>query len=424
MNKLKDKFNKLKNNQDGKVLISNFSYLSLLQIAGYVFPLITIPYLARVIGVDSFGKIAFASAVILWFKTLTDWGFNFTATRDVAKNRDDLNKVSEIFSNVLWAKSLLTIVSFICLLLAIFLIPQFNENKAVLLLTFLLIPGKILFPDWFFQAIERMKYITILNIISKLIFTISIFIFIKQKSDYLLQPLLTSIGYIVVGIISLYILVFKKRIKIHKPNFNSIIATIKESTNVFLNNFVPNLYNSFSIMLLGFFGGSVSNGKLDAGTKFVDTSQQFMNVIGRTFFPYLSRKIDKHDLYVKLNVYLSLFISVVLFIVAPFIIKLFFTPEFYDAINILRLLSITIFFMSVRNAYGTHYLIIMGYEKKLWHLTLICSVIGFVLAFPLVMFYDFWGAAINIALVKALMAVTVIHTARKLKKQERKNEKI
>ncbi|MCF0207273.1 MAG: oligosaccharide flippase family protein, partial [Bacteroidales bacterium] len=100
---------------DSKVLAENFMYLSVLQVAGYIFPLITIPYLARVIGVEGYGKIAFAAGIITWVMTITDWGFNYTATRDVAKIRDDKQKVAEIFSNVLWAKLLLMLASLVVL---------------------------------------------------------------------------------------------------------------------------------------------------------------------------------------------------------------------------------------------------------------------------------------------------------------------
>src|SRR5699024_9279133 len=112
---LKDKFKKVKANKDARTLMANFGYLSALQIASYIFPLITIPYLARVIGVDSFGKIAFAAAIMTWLKTVTDWGFKFTATRDVARNRNNNEKVSLILSNTLWAQSFLMIISFIIL---------------------------------------------------------------------------------------------------------------------------------------------------------------------------------------------------------------------------------------------------------------------------------------------------------------------
>src|SRR5690625_6961121 len=103
---------------------------------------------------------------------------------------------------------------------------------------------------------------------------------------------------------------------------------------------MPNFYNSFSIMLLGFWGGSISNGKMDAGGKLVSVFQQFMGVLSRTFFPFLSRRIDKHQLYAELNFILSIIFTCILFFSAPFLIKLFFTPEFYDAISVLRIMSL------------------------------------------------------------------------------------
>src|SRR5690554_3233147 len=116
-------FNGLIKTTDGQVLAGNFAYLLMLQVANYVFPLITIPYLARVIGVEGFGKIAFAAAIILWLQTIADWGFNYTATRDVAKSRDDPERISEIFSNVLWARLFLMAVSFALLVMAISFVP-------------------------------------------------------------------------------------------------------------------------------------------------------------------------------------------------------------------------------------------------------------------------------------------------------------
>jgi len=177
--RIREKYNTLSNNQDYKSLVSNFSYLTLLQVAGYLFPLITIPYLSRVIGVEGIGRVAFGAAVITWFMSISTWGFNYTATREAARNRDDLNKLSEIFSNVFWARSALAFLCFIVLLGLIIVISSFRENKLVLLITFLTIPGNILFPEWLFQALERMKYITILSLISKLLFTLTIFIFNK-----------------------------------------------------------------------------------------------------------------------------------------------------------------------------------------------------------------------------------------------------
>lgn len=406
--------NRILSSKDGKTLFANLGYLSLLQIAGYIFPLITIPYLAKVIGVNGFGKIAFASSVIIWFQTISDWGFNHTATRDVAKNRNDIERVSDIFSSVFWARCLLMIVSFIILVFLIILIPKFREDSNVIFATFLMIPGYIMFPEWFFQAMERMKYITILNILSKALFTVAVFIFVKEKSDYILQPLFVSCGYILSGILAFYYIRRIWGIKLKKVPPATIFSAIRSSFDVFLNNIMPNLYNSFSTMLLGFVGGPSANGIYDAGCKFVNIAQQFMQVVSRTFFPFLSRKIEKHHLYVIINVFLAAVGSLLLFLLSPLLIKLFFTPEFISSIIIMKIMSISLFFLMLSDVYGTNYMIIQGKERKLRNITLICSLIGFAISFPLIHYFDYIGAALTVTITRGLLGFSSMFYAKRL----------
>lgn len=400
--------------KDGKILFANLGYLSLLQIAGYIFPLITIPYLAKVIGVEGFGKIAFASSIIIWFQTISDWGFNYTATRDVAKNRHDIERVSDIFSSVFWSRCLLMILSFIILLFLTVIIPKFREDASVIFATFLMIPGYIMFPEWFFQAMERMKYITILNILSKALFTVAVFIFVKEKTDYILQPLFVSCGYILSGILAFYYIRRIWGIKLKIISAEIIFSTIRRSFDVFLNNIMPNLYNSFSTMLLGFVGGPLSNGLYDAGCKFVNIAQQFMQVLSRTFFPFLSRKIEKHHIYVMINVFLAAVGSVMLYLFSPLLIGFFFTTEFAPAIKIMRIMSISLFFLMLSDVYGTNYMIIKGKEGKLRNVTLVCSLIGFCISYPLIYFFDYVGAALTVTVTRGLLGIGSMIYAKRL----------
>lgn len=418
INKIKKLHSRVRNSKDGKVLAGNFSYLMLMQFASYLFPLLTIPYLARVIGVDGFGKIAFAAAVIVWFKTITDWGFNYTATRDVAQNRECIERVSEIFSNVFWSRVFLMVVSFSILTISIILIPYFQKNKLILWLTFLMVPGHILFADWFFQAVERMKYITIFNLVSRAFFTLLVFVFINNEEDFVLQPLLLSSGYIVSGLISMYIIVWRWKVRLHAPRVGCVLITIKNSSDVFINNIMPNLYNSFSVVLLGFYGGSASNGLLDAGRKFVEIGQQFLMVISRVFFPFLSRKMNAHDLYAKLQIGLAVLFSLVAFTTAPWIINFFFTPDFYSAVPVLQIMSLSMVFLSLSNVYGTNYMIIKGYSSSLRNITSVVSLAGFVAAFPLIIFLDYIGAAITIAMTRGALGLAVCVKAKAIKKME------
>ena len=416
MGYISNQWNRIRKNRDAKTLAGNFMWLSLLQVAGYVFPLITLPYLARVIGVDGFGKIAFAMAVMVWIQTIADWGFNFTATRDVAQNREHPERVAQIFSDVLWARCLLMILSLVVLLLLIVCFETFRENWAVLLVSFLMIPGHILFPDWFFQAIERMKYITLLNLLMKVVFTVAVFLFIKEREDFLLQPLFTSLGYVISGIIALYVILVKWHYRLQRPNFKQAVSQIKSSTDVFINNLFPNLYNSFSTMLLGFWEGPVANGLLDAGSKFVNLVQQLILVVSRVFYPFLSRQIDKHQVYVRLNMIVAIVGSLLLFMMAPFLMQWFFTPEFEQAIPIMRLMSISLIFLALSNVYGTNYLIVVGRERELRNITMIASVVGFLIAFPLIYYWSYMGAATVITFTRVLMGVLVVIKAKQVKR--------
>lgn len=414
MLRLKGYIKRICNSKDARTVVTNFGYLSILQLLSYAFPFITMPYLARVLGVDGFGKIAFAGAIMIWFITIADWGFNFTATRDIANNKDNKQRVSEIFSSVLWARCLMMLLSLIILVILVVMIPKLRENALLLFITFLTVPGHILFPDWFFQALERMKYITLFNFLSKVLFTLAVFVFIREPSDYILQPLFTSLGFIVAGLISMYMIVCRWKIRIVALSFSDIIKTIKDSFDVFLNNLLPNLYNAFSTVLLGFFGGDASNGILDAGTKFVTIAQQLLLTLSRAFFPFLSRRGDKHYIFERINILLSSLISLFLFITAPLLIRIFFTPEFKDAVTVLRILSVSIFFLSLNNVYGTNYMILRGYEKQLRNITIISSLIGFTLSFPLVYFFTFKGAAITIVITRSIMGIATMLFVKRL----------
>jgi len=415
ISKIKELFARLNKSKDGKTLVGNFGYLSLLQIAGYAFPLITMPYLAKVIGASGYGKIAFASAIIVWAQTISEWGFTFTATRDIAQNRDDEDKVSQIFTDVFWARCLLALVSLIFIFLCICIIPSFYNDRAIILVTFLLVPGQIMFPDWFFQAVEKMKYITMFNLLLKMLFTVSIFIFVRKPEDYILQPLLLSLGYILCGFSSLWIIMVKWGYRLRAPNFGNSIIEIKKSFDVFLNNLMPNLYNSFSIMLLGNYCGNVANGIYDGGNKFVLVVNQLQSVLSRTFFPLLSRKIEKHDFFIKINLGIAAFFSVFLFLIAPYIVKIMLSEEFEQSVIVMRILSISIFFLALSNTYGTNYLIIKHHEKVLRNATFVASLFGMIIAFPMVYYYSYIGASLTILVSRMLLGILTWICARKYK---------
>ncbi len=412
---LLSKYKRLRSNKDARALTENFIALSLLKVAGYVFPLITLPYLARVIGVESFGELAFAASIIVYFETLTEFGFNYTATRDVAQNRDDLVFVSRVFSQVMVSKVVLMILSFGLLLIGIYTIPYLYNMRWLLFATFCYVPGHILFPEWFFQAMEKMKYITVMNLCSKLVFTVLVFVVIRKQSDYLYQPILIALGFLVSGIISLWVVYRKFGVRFIVPTPREIKGIIRKNWNMFLSLFLPNFYTNFSVILLKTYGGAAATGIYSSGSRFITLFEQISLMLSRTFYPFLARRIDKHNLYVKISGTISIAACLFLFFGADLLIKIFLTPEFAEAARVIRVMSLAPFFLFLMNTYGTNYLVLIGQEKVLKNIILWCSIGGFILSWLIVTRYSYLGISITIIAVWGIRGIVTWFYANRFK---------
>lgn len=401
---------------DGKALIENFASLGLVQFASNTLPLITLPYLTRVIGVEKFGALSMATAIIMYFQTFIDFGFDYTSTKEIAKNRENRVLISEIFGTTMAAKLVLLLIAFITLALLTMLVPYINDNRLLIWLTFLLLPGYYLFPTWFFQGMEKMKFLAVLNLISKLIFTILVFVVIKQETDYYYYPVLTALGLLLSGLAALYIIFRFFAVKVYIPSWRQILKAYNSSYDVFLNLLFPNFYNGLSTILLGAFHGEFFVGFFSAAKRFVTITQSMLQLFAKTFFPYLARNISKHGTYSKMVFILSLIVSVILFTFATPLIHLLFGRKFEDAILILRIMSFAPVFLQLMNAYGTNYLILVDKAKLLRQITMYSSVFGLIVTVLLTYKFKAVGASISIMATWCLRGVLSYYFAQNIKK--------
>jgi O-antigen/teichoic acid export membrane protein len=407
----------LVNRPNSKVLISNFISLSVLQVLNYLLPLITLPYLTRTIGAELFGVLAIAAAIIVYFQTFVDFGFDYTATREIANSQKDIASVSKIFWTVTFAKTILMVISFIVLAILMAVIPYLREHYLIIFLTFLLIPGRILFPEWFFQGMERMKYITILNVISKAIFTGLVFTVIREREDYIYQPILIASGYLVTGVISFFIINKYFGVRMYMPSFKEIKDSIAGSYNIFLNLILPSLYNNLSTLLLGYWWGSTQAGILDAAKKVIMLSDQALSVLSRAFFPYLAKNISKHKFYVMISLIISSVFMLIYFFGADFIVKILFSPEFFDSKKLIILLAISPILFSLMNSYGTNYLILVHKETILRNITLVSSLLGFLAAIIFIYKMGAIGAALTLNFARGLISGLCYYYSKKVRVQ-------
>jgi len=274
---------------DKKRMISNFFSLSILQFLNLVLPLITVPYVVRVIGIEKFGLVNYALSIIMYFTILVNFGLDLSVTPKIAINRDNSKFVSELFSVVMTIKIVLILLSFVTLLIALHLVPSLKKNFLLFFLTFGFVIGNGMLPSWFYQGMEKMKYLTMVNSSSRIFFTVLMLIMLKSKEDFILVAMFNSLGAIVGGVLAFF-LVFKLfNVTFIMPKLNRIKNEIKESFHFFLSRIAYNGSRYLGTTIIGSFFGNTLVGYYSIVEKLFYAFLSLGEVIFQTIYPYMSR---------------------------------------------------------------------------------------------------------------------------------------
>jgi polysaccharide transporter, PST family len=270
-------------------MIENLSALSLLQVFTYVLPLLTLPYLLKVLGVEKFGILAFAQAIVVFFNVFIDYGFGIFATREISINRDSKNKLIEIYSAVLTVKVSMLFLAFLFMNILVVSIDVLKNNWAIYNYTFLWAVGQAFFPVWYFQGIEKMKYITLVNVLARSVFTLLVFVVVKQEADYIYVPILNGVGFISGSLISVWVIRYRLNQKFNVQKVSTLYSYFNQSTQFFLSRFALTAYTSTSILALGFLLGPVAAGYYSVAEKFFAAIQGLFSPISQVLYPYVSK---------------------------------------------------------------------------------------------------------------------------------------
>lgn len=403
---------------DTKRLISNFLSLSSVQITNYILPLITVPYLVRVLGPEKFGLIAFSQAFISYFSLLTDYGFNLSATRTVSINRDNKDKISEIFFSVLFIKAMLTIISFSILCIIVFGVNKFREEWLIYIFTFGIVFGNILFPAWFLRGIERMRELSILNILSKLIFTVSVYAFIHSKDDYLLVALINSFGFIFAGLLGMWLVIVKIGIKIRKPSLAEIKYQLIDGWHIFVSTIAMSFYTTSNTFILGVFTNNTIVGYYSAGEKITRAVQGLISPLSQTIFPHVSkltlesRKVALEFIrkIVKLVGIVALGFSLILLIFAHQISNIVFGSQFKKSIAVIQILSLLPFIGGLSNIFGIQVMLNFGMKQAFTRILIAASFINIFMALFLVVPFEHIGISFSLLVTEIFITITIFHT--------------
>lgn len=366
------KIKNIANTNEKKTILNNFLSLSTLQVVTYLLPLITLPYLIRVLGVEKYGLVMFAQSFVLFFNIIVDYGFNLSATKEISINRENKKMVDEVFSSVMSIKIILLLFSLVVLCLIVLNYPKFTQNKEVFFASFLWVIGQALFPIWYFQGIEKMKYITIVNVIAKSLFTITIFIFIREKSDYILVPILNGLGLVFSGILSMLFIFFHFKQQFYFNKIN-LLKHLKAGFHVFVSSSAYVLLVNSPLFFIGLWLGDTMAGIYSAFDKIVNAGKNLFIVVAQVLFPYMSRLYSEDKVKYK-KIYVKYLITVVVvsvgaiflvYLLADWFVPFYFGEKFVSYIYIFYILFSVMFIGVISNVLGLNGLLVMGKTKVL-----------------------------------------------------------
>lgn len=404
-----------------KRLIENIISLFTIKGLEYILAFITFPYLVRVLQVENFGAVVFVQGIIQYFVLFTDYGFNLLGPKEIAQH-DSIKERGKIFASIFCAKLILLLIStivFICMLIGA---KYINDIDIILYsVVYLMVIGNVIFPIWFFQGIQQMRYITIVNIIGRFLSVACIFYFVKAPSDYILAGLFQAIVPLIAGICSWIILWKKYREVFILPKFKNVKQVFIDAWEIFTSTIAINLYTASNIVFLGLLTNNTIVGYFSGAQKIIQNINQLISPVIQAIYPYVSKTASnsKNDALKFLRKIVLIlgggnFIgSILIFIFAEWIVDILLGAGYEQSVLLLRILAFLPFIISLSNIFGIQTMLVFGMEKQFNKVLLSAAIVNTVIVLPMIYFYQAIGVSVSMTITETFVTLSMYYILRK-----------
>lgn len=267
-------------------IFKNFLSLSFAQVISRGLGFVVVIYLARILGADGFGKIGFAQAILAYFMLLVDLGLNTFGTRELARNKEEIQRY---VNNILTIRLLASIITFVLAVVFVYFLHKPAEIKKLILLYGLSIFTFTFTIDWIFQGIEKMQFIAISQVTRQLVYVGLIFCIVRSPQQLLKVPLLNVFASVVAVFVLLSI--FKRNFRLPKLEFDLGFwkNILRQSLPMGVSSILIQIYYNFDIIMLGFIKDEEVVGWYIAAYKIVLLLIGFGGIIGNVLLPVFAR---------------------------------------------------------------------------------------------------------------------------------------
>ena len=408
-----------------KIIIKNLFSLGLIHSVNLLVPLLITPYLIKTVGISSFGVIATAQSIVVFFNLLTDFGFNLSSVRRIAQAQGNLKEIEKIINGVVFLKLILLGISFILFVAIVIAVPQFNKHLELYIFSFSMVIGQAFLPLWYYQGIEKINRTIIPMVISKLLTIAAIFFFIKTETNSSLVNVLFGTGNIVTGLYLVGLMRKEYKISFKLINYNILSAEFKNGLAMFTSNAAIVIYANSSIIILSFFLTPLSLGIYSVVDKIVQILKGILSLVHQVSYPRICNIVKESDIalldFIK-KIYgivwsVVLLVCLLLFFFSTPIVSYFIKEpqSILYASNLLRNFSFVLFITSLNMPF---YQSLLAYKKdwlavKILFAAAVLSVLMNLILIPL---FKINGAVINIYIIETLVTLTFIHYFSRFKK--------
>lgn len=410
-------------------MFKNIISLFLVQGGNYIIPLLTLPFLVKTLGAESYGYLGISLAVVQYICLITDYGFNLTATNELTRVSDNINAVSKLFWSVFFCKILLLIVC----LISIVVISCFNnlisESIRIIFYSLGIAVGSVVCPVWLFQGKEKMTIIALINILARAITLPFIFLCVYGPDDVYLVAGIMSLSSLIGGGIGLVLIYKYKWVIYTRLNKHEIIEQFVHGWHVFISTASVSLYTTCIPIILGFICGPVAVGYYVAADKIKQAVQGLITPISQVVYPRIAYLLKENRtngiIFIrKLFIIQSSFmfiLSLCLFYFSGDIVLFIYGSGYGATVLVLKILAPCLFLIAISNVLGIQTMLTMGMKKEFSSILMYCGILNIILIFPLSYFLQEAGSALSILLTESIvvfiMLFVVIHRG-KLKLSE------
>jgi PST family polysaccharide transporter len=402
-----------------KNLARNIFSLGIMQAANYVFPLITVPVISRIIGPEKFGIINFADAVIMYFSLLINYGFDYSATRKIARDPDNAENRSSVFNEVFTSKCLLFVLSVAGFMTLLFTIPQLKQEKEVALFSFIVCLSAVFTQNWLFQGMQDLPKIAVLNFVAKLLFTIMILWVVRKKEDYLWQPLVSGIAYLSVSVFAFFWAVKKYNIKLSLVPVKKCLEVLRSEKTVFFSLVVISLYTTTNTVILGLYQSSEQVGYYTAGQKLIVIIQSVIAMpLAQALYPYIGRSfgesfetgLGQTRKLLPFVMALTGITGLLMIVAGPHFLTLFYGKAFSPSVPVFQILAFIPMIVGMSNIFGMQIMLNLKMDKTFFKITASGALLSILLNLVMVRYWGYIGSALNWLLTEIFITTTMYIT--------------